>query len=181
MLDPSIKSKTEFLAALERLTIDAAALPNDEMVKAFESVPENNFTLAEWYKLVEFALNQISQWQVKWLFSSAQAPDTRAQIENDAWKRMWDVFSKALIDRKPEIEEQLRKIKDLSIAQKILERKLQLDSGNQAAVFATSTMGSLSLTLNRLGFRGIARGLYKLALFPSGSVGRAQDSSARAQ
>lgn len=174
MLHLSLNSKAEFLASLARLTSEATALPHDEIVSAFKSVPENDFTSAEWYEVVEFALNQIGEWQVKWLFSPAQAPDTRAQTETDAWERLWDVFSQTLVDKVPEIKEQLRRKKDLLISQRLLQQKLQQDRGNPAAALAASMMGRLAIALNRLGCGGIARRLYKRALYPSGTVGRAQ-------
>ncbi|MFI4922595.1 MAG: hypothetical protein ACHP6J_02645 [Burkholderiales bacterium] len=172
MPDLSIKSKTEFLASLERLTTEATSISHDEMVAAFKSVPDNNVTAAEWYKLVDFAVDQIGQWQVKWLFSSAQAPDTIAQTEADAWERLRDVFSKALVEIVPGIEGELRHKKDLVIAQRLLEWKVQQDHGGRASKLASSVMSRLAITLNRFGCKGIAQRLYAKALYPPGTVGR---------
>ena len=172
MLDTSPKSKTEFLASLERLTKEAAAVSHDDMARALKSVPEQDFTASEWGKVVDFALDQLGQWQAKWLFSSARAPDTRAEAQNEAWEHLWSVFSKALADKVPGIEEALLRKKDLSTAKYLLERKVQQDRG--AAKLASLVMSRLAITLNSLGFRGIAYSLYKRALYPSGSVGRAQ-------
>ena len=174
MLDSSRRSKAEFLTWLERLTNEATAISHDEIVSAFESVPENDFTTAEWYKLVDFALDQICQWQVKWLFSSAQAPDSMAQTEADAWERLWKVFSKALVDIVPGIEGPLLEKKDLLIVQHLIKRKLQQEGGNRAAVLASSVMSHVAITLYGLGCKGIARRLQTRALYPTGTVGRTQ-------
>jgi hypothetical protein len=174
MLDLSITSKKDFLTSLEQLTTQAAAISHDQMMTALESVPVNVFTAPELYKLVDFALDQIGQWQVKWLFSSAQAPDTIAQTEADAWERLWDLFAKSLVETVPEIKDQLRGIKDSSIAERLLQRKLEQDRGSRAAMLASSMMSRLANMLNRLGCQGIARTLYTRALYPSGTVGRAR-------
>jgi hypothetical protein len=174
MPDISIKSKTEFLASLERLTTKGTAISHDKMVTAFKSVPDSDVTAVEWHKLVDFAVDQIGQWQVKWLFSSTQAPDTIAQTEADAWERLWDVFSKALVETVPGIEGELRHKKDLVIAQCLLEWKVQQDHGNRASMLASSVMSRLAITLNGLGWKGIARRLYTRSLYPSGTVGRAR-------
>ena len=175
MLVASPKSKTEFLAALDLTTNEAAAILHDELERELESLTDKDFTAAEWNKVVDFALDQLSQWQVKWLFSSSQAPDTKAQTETKEWELLWRRFSQALGDKVPGIEEQLRRKKDLLIAQRLLERKTKQDSGSRGAMFASSTMSSLAITLNQLGYRSIAQRLYKRALYPSGTVGRAKD------
>lgn len=174
MLDLSTTSKKDLLASLEQVTAKAAAISHNQMMTALESVPENDFTAAEWHKLVDFAQGQIGQWRVKWLFSSAQAPDTIAQAEDDAWERLWDLFSKSLVEAVPEIEAQLHNVKNLSVTQRITERKLEHDRRNRAAVIVSSVMSRIAITLNRLGCKGVARWLYTRALYPSGTVGRAQ-------
>jgi hypothetical protein len=83
---------------------------------------------------------------------------------------LWDTLSKALTDKVPEVKEQLQRKKDLLTAQYLLEQKL-LDRGD---TLASSAMGRLALTLNSLGLRGAAHWLYKRALYPPGSVGRAE-------
>ena len=174
MSNLSMKSKTEFLASMERLTTEAAAISHTEIATALESVPENDFTVAEWYKLTDFALDQIGKWQVKWLFSPAQTPDTVAQTEAEAWERLWDVFSKALVEQVPEVEVELHEKKRLSIPQQLMRQKVQQESGNRPAMFASSVTSRLAIVLNSLGCKSIAHRLYARALFPSGSVGRAQ-------
>ena len=107
MLDTSPKSKTEFLASLDRLTNDALPISNDNLVRALKSVPEQDFTASEWNEVVDFAIDQLGQWQAKWLFSYARAPDTRAEAQTEAWDHLWSILSKALADKVPGIEEQL--------------------------------------------------------------------------
>lgn len=167
-----VSNKAEFLAALERLTSEGALLPNEEMVRAFSSLEGANFTMPELKTIVDFAVEQIGQWQARWLFSSAQAPDIGAEAEADEWERVWDGFSTELMENVSGLEELLRRGKDLVVAKRLLERKLELDGGSRIRRFASWAMGGLAIALHRLGCGGIAQDIYKKALFPSGTVGR---------
>ncbi len=47
MPELSVASKAEFLASLERLMSEAAALPHDDMLRGIESVSAEEFTATE--------------------------------------------------------------------------------------------------------------------------------------
>ena len=131
-------------------------------------------TPAEWKKVVDFSTGQVSRWQVEWLFSPASAPNLRASTELGAWRELWRLFSKTLIDQVPEVDEPLRQQHDLTAAQYLLNRKLQHDAGNPWARIASPVLGRVAITLNRIGLQHIGRKLYSVALYPPGSVGRAE-------
>jgi hypothetical protein len=170
MLETTQKSKTAFLASLQSL--GATPISHEQMALALKSVPETDFTAAEWNNVVEFALRQLALWRVQWLFSSAQAPDTAAKAEDDAWERLWGAFYSALADKVLEVAHPLHRKKGLVIAQALLQRKLQLDGDSTLRKWSASAGGGLAIALNRLGCRRIAGDIYKRTLYPPGTVGR---------
>ena len=72
------------------------------------------------------------------------------------------------------VEDFLLQKKNLVVARRQLQRKLEVERGSQVAKFRSSTLGSLAIALNRFGFTSIARSLYKRALYPAGTVGRVE-------
>lgn len=173
-LDLSAKSKSEFLASLNSPADRNALISHNDFASTLLSVPEDNFTAAEWNKIADFALNQLSEWQAEWLFSSARAPDRKAQGETEAWESLWNTVADQLTNAIPEVKGSLQERKDLVLTERILERKLQQDNGRVAARFKSLAMSYSAHILNALGFKGAARKLMAGALYPAGTVGRAQ-------
>jgi hypothetical protein len=169
-MDTPQTSKAEFLTSLERLA--AEPLPHHKMVDALQAVTEEDFTVAELKSVAEVAVVQLSLWRARWLFSSAHAPDTVAEVEDAAWHQVWDVLSSELAQKAPDIAQPMRRMKDLSVARALIQRKLEHDGTSTLRKLWASGAGSFAITLNRLGFRRIAEELYKRALYPRGSVGR---------
>jgi hypothetical protein len=58
------------------------------------------------------------------------------------------------------------------IGQALIQRKLEHDGSSTLRRLWAYGAGGFAMTLNRLGFSGIAVGLYKRALYPPGTVGR---------
>ena len=169
MQDASQNLKLDFLVGLIEGMKGDTLESHTRFVSAFEALPETNFTMPEWKKVVDFAVHQFSQWQVRWLFSPASDPDVNARSESEAWDKLCISFSKTLIENAPEVERPLQQAKDLIVAQRILARRLQ-DRRGGAAFWGT--LGYFGRFLNTVGFRGAARSLYRIALYPSGTVGR---------
>jgi hypothetical protein len=170
-MDTSHIPKATFLMSLEELA--AEPVPHQQIVQAFTSIGDaENFTAAEFKKLVDFSVFQLALWRVRWHFSSADAPDTAAEGEDAGWQRLWDVFSSALAEKVPDVAEPLRQVKDLSVGQALIQRKLEHDGMSILRKWWAAGAGGLAIALKRIGFRGIAQELYKRALYPRGTVGR---------
>ncbi len=169
-MDTSQPSKAAFLYLLERFA--AEPVPHQKVVGAFQAIPEEDLTTEELKKLVDFSVSQLALWRVRWLFSSADTPDTVAKGEDDGWERIWNVFSSVLAEKVPDVAEPLRRMKDLSVGQALIQRKLEQDGSSTLRKWWASSAGGFAITLNRLGFQSVAAQLYKRALYPRGTVGR---------
>ena len=169
MQDAPHKSKLDFLADLVEGMRGETLEAHNRFVSAFEALPESNFTMPEWKKVVDFAVHQHAQWTVRWLFSPASHPDVDARGESEAWEKLYDSFSKKLVENVPEVERPLRRATDLILSQRVLARRLQSRRGSDALWGA---LGFLGRFLYTVGFKSAARALYRIALYPPGTIGR---------
>ncbi len=170
----STESKVAFLASLEGLNDRHDVIDHEQFNRAFQELPVEDFTPAEWKKVIDFSTDQVSRWQVEWLFSPVSAPNVHASTELEAWRQLWILFSKTLVAQVPEIDEPLRQQHDLIAARYLLTCKLQHDATDSWARITSPVLGRVAITMNRIGLQRIGRKLYSLALYPPGSVGRAE-------
>ena len=170
----STESKGAFLASIETLSGRHDLVDHERFHRDFQNLPVDDFTPTEWKKVVDFSTDQVSRWQAEWLFSSASAPNVRASKELEAWRQLWMLFSKSLIDQIPEVGEPLRKQHDLATAQYLIRHKLQYEATNFWARITSPVLGRIAIIMNRIGLQSVGRKLYCLALYPPGSVGRSE-------
>ena len=170
----SIESKVKFLASIEALSGQQELVDHEQFHRDFESLPVDDFTPAEWKQVVDFSTDQVSRWQADWLFSSASSPNVRASAELEAWRQLWRIFSKSLVNQIPEVGEPLRKQHDLTAAQYLLECRLRHDATDSWARITSSVLSRIAIILNGIGLQSVGRKLYCLALYPRGSVGRSE-------
>ena len=170
----STESKVAFLTSIEALSGRHDVVDHEQFHRDFESLPVDDFTLAEWKQVVDFSTDQVSRWQVEWLFSPASSPNVHASAELEAWRQLWMVFSKSLVDQIPEVGEPLRRQHDLTAAQYLLERKLRHDAADSWARITSPVLSRIAIILNGIGLQSVGRKLYCLALYPPGSVGRSE-------
>jgi hypothetical protein len=170
----STNSKAAFLVSLKELSDRHYVIEHEQFNRDFSKLQVEDFTAAEWKKVVDFSTDQVGQWKVEWLFSPVAAPNFRASTELEAWRELWKFFLNTLINQVPEVDEPLREAHDLTAAQYLLSRKLQHDAGNPWARITTPVLGRAAIILNRVGLQSIGLRLYSLALYPPGSVGRSE-------
>jgi hypothetical protein len=170
----STESKVAFLASLEELRARSVVVGFEYFNRTFQSLSgDDDFLLAEWKQVVAFCSDQANRWQVEWHFSPASAPDLHASKEFEAWLDMWRHFSTMMSDQVPELGPLLERQHNVNAGHYLIARKLQHDAGSPWARMTSSAMSTVAISLNKIGLRRIGRKLYKLALFPAGSVGRA--------
>lgn len=162
-----------FLASLRQFSVSGAPVPHAEFQRVIDH-ENREMPLAEWHEVVSFASKQCAQWQVRWLFSPAASPDTRAADEVEKWRKAYAAYVELLVERVPDVREPLEREHRLRAAQCALERRLDESKGRPLSSRSLSPLLSkVAILLGRAGLRGAAGRLYATTLYPKGTVGRA--------
>lgn len=165
------------LRDIDELANRDAEIRSDDLRRLLEDSPEDHsLSLNDWHKVVQFCADQLGRWQVKWLFSDATSPDESAATELKAWAELWEQCAGALIERVSGVRDELYRHRDLSVLHRALEKRERELRGRIVAGRAVSALSHLALVCNRLGAKAIGRQLYRIAMYPPGSVGRTIES-----
>jgi len=134
-----------------------------------------NITISELRQIVTFATNQFGFWMAEWLFSPVQRPNTIAKGEIDGWRLLLRVCTDELVKKVPEVREHLEREKNMVFLRHSLERRIDFNKSRPFEKLFAIVFSSISIALDRLGFKSIARKLYERSLYPKGTVGRVSE------
>ena len=158
---------------IDELSDRDTEIGSSDFRRLLEDIPEDHsLSLTDWHKVVQFCADQLGRWQVRWLFSDAKSPDERAGTELKAWAELWEHCAGALIERVSSVRGELYRHRDLSVLHRAVDRRERELRSRVVTGRAVSALSHLALLCNRLGAKAIGRQLYRLAIYPPGSVGR---------
>lgn len=165
-------SKVDFLASLDQISSQADPVQFALMLEAYKSIPERNLTLPENCKVIDFAVDQMGKWQVRWYWSSVKSPDVAAQKESIDWGHFWKASVNALEKADGKLGGILTEQKSKVLLLHQIQRKVENDRDKPFSQITSHIMGRLSFGLSKLGFRSLAREVYKKSIWPPGTVAR---------
>ena len=172
--DVSSASRADLLLSIQQLAATGRLLPHREMHDLLKDIrsEEMLFRPTEWTEIVDFATDQLSRWQVEWLFSPAETPDSIAASESEGWRVLWRTYADALVKAVPGVEiDEMCELRQLS---ELLQRSLEYRRKQPLTVRLTlGTFFALGKIIARLGVGIIGRGLVRRGMYPPKTVGRA--------
>ena len=124
-------------------------------------------------KIVDFSADQLGRWDAEWLFSPALTPDSDAACEKEAWAAAWKTNSNVLMKVFPASSADLKRERDLICLKRVMEKRREYDRGKPLTKFTRNVLSGVGRLLCRIGLQSTGHFLYKRALFPPNTVGRA--------
>jgi len=161
------------LASLRQFSVSNAVIPHADFQRLVDR-ENREMPLTEWNEVVSFASDQCAKWQVRWLFSPAASPDTRAADELEKWRQAYVAYVEPLVERSPDVREPLEREHRLRALQSALGRRLEESKGRPLDRSLSALLSKAAILLGRAGMRSVAARLYTTALYPKGTVGRAE-------
>jgi len=162
---------TDLLQYLQSQT-SSSGVPIEEVSRLLDGMPDN-ISAKELNELVKFASNQVGIWEAEWLFSPSESPNLTAKKESEQWSKLWETWFETLSELIPDMREQSERLHNLSLLQHKLTKSVDYNKGRPLIKLISVSTAQIAITLNKLGIRGLAHHLYKLSLYPKGTVGRA--------
>lgn len=160
----------DITARLKSLANGRKGVPYRDFEQALREM--GNVTISECRQVVGFATDQFGFWMAEWLFSPVQSPSAIAKGEIDGWRLLLRVCTDELVKKVPEVKEQLEREQDLILLRHSLERRKDFNKNRPFEKLFSMVLSSISIALNRVGFKSIAETLYGCSLYPKGTVGR---------
>jgi len=161
---------TDLLQYLQSQT-NSSGVPIEEVSRLLDGMPDN-ISAKELNELVKFASNQVGIWEAEWLFSPSESPNLTAKKESDQWSKLWETWFETLAEIVPDMKEQSERLHSLPVLQPQLSKSVDYNKGRPITKLISVSTAQIAITLNKLGIQGLAKHLYKLALYPKGTVGR---------
>jgi hypothetical protein len=143
--------------------------------RRFSSLLEqvDSASLTDWGEIVRFASIRWQEWEVQWLYSSAASPDLEAAEQRQGWRRIHEGCVALLVERIPDIGGPLED--EASYQGLSLGIKRGLAMRGPIARRWWGFVSHVAIFMGkRLGFSTLGRLLYSSAMFPAGTVGRAE-------
>lgn len=161
-----------FLRSLDALSQGKMQVRCDHFQQSVQDLSAS--ILAEDFaKIVAFSADQLGRWDAEWLFSPALTPDSDAACEKEAWAAAWETNSNALMEVFPALRANLKRERDLICLSRIMEKRREYNRGKPLTEFTRNVLSRVGLLLCRIGLQSTGHFLYKRALFPPNTVGRA--------
>lgn len=170
MVDQILSDLTERLSLLSK---NSRGVSCQDFKCVLTEMPTSDIPIDAWYKITNFTSEQLGFWEAEWFFSWAHSPNTNAQSEMQEWKVVCRACLDALKDKIPTAVDQLEKQHDLIVLRYSIKRAADYNESTPFRKFKATALSTTSFKLNNIGFHRFASYLYALALYPKGTVGRA--------
>jgi hypothetical protein len=167
--------KSELLETLQEFQEKEGGIDSLTFFESVEAVIrglQEGIQLHDMKELVDFCADQVSFWEGEYLFSSIYEPNMAAKEELERWEDLWVSWSSLLIEKVPNVEDSLHKIKQHKCIGNLIERRVKYNKGNFFRQPMGTFLGHTSFAFKRVGLRKIAEYLYTLSMFPPGTIGR---------
>ncbi|MBK5275339.1 MAG: hypothetical protein JJE30_09850 [Desulfuromonadales bacterium] len=162
---------SDLLQYLQSQKTSSVGVPIKDVSCLLDGRPDN-ISVTELNELVKFASNQVGIWESEWMFSPSESPHLTAKEESEHWSKLWETWFETLSELIPDMKEQSERLHSLSVIQYQLSKSVDYNKGRPLIKLISVSTAQIAITLNKLGIRGLAQHLYKLALYPKGTVGR---------
>jgi hypothetical protein len=106
------------------------------------------------------------------LFSAAASPDTEAAREFEGWRQVYATCSEAMVERLPEVREDIERRHRMVALQCALELQQRYVKERPIQRLCSAILSQSAIILHRVGIGVFAERLYARALYPNGTVGR---------
>jgi hypothetical protein len=170
-MNDELGSIPDILGQLESMTNKGQGVSHQDFERLLEegsaSIPVSRAN-----QLLDFAGDQVGFWEAEWLFSPAHSPNTNAKTEMEGWRLLWQALLESLSETVPDIRELTEKTQQLKILQHHSQRGLEFNETKPFRKYTAPVLSKLSLALNKIGLRSIAKNLYVWSLYPKGTVAR---------
>jgi hypothetical protein len=173
--DEKKDSRYDITARMRSLANGKKGVSHRDFERVLREREDIDITIKELRQLVSFATDQFGFWMAEWLFSPIQSPNMIAKAEVDGWRPLLRVCTDQLVMKIPEVKEHLEKEQDLILLQHSLKRRIDFSKSRPFERYFAMIFSSVSIALDRVGFKGIAHKLYERSLYPKGTVGRASE------
>jgi hypothetical protein len=124
--------------------------------------------------VLSLAEDQFCRWNIKWLWSPSDAPDTVAAEEQEAWWTIYEMFARQLSSIHSEMDGVIRRHLQARTAATALSAKIARDAKAPLRQIEARVSSFLCVCLDLLGLHGLAVRTANRWLFPPASVGRNQ-------
>ncbi len=166
--------ENDILEILQNLTKEQKGVSYrafSNVIKKIREVKEISPTLMN--KVAQFASKQFCHWEAEWFFSPFDSPDVAVrEAETEAWRGIWEICLKGLVDVVPEAGEKLEEAHKLAELEQIISRRVDYNATRPLQRFSTLLLSTTGKCLNKIGIKWIARRLVCLSMYPEGTVGR---------
>ena len=166
----------ELVAHLEGQAGDEQLTDHQKFLSAFDQLPEN-VALPEFHEVVRYAGEQYCRWRMRRDFASVSAPDAKAQHEVEGWDGVWKKFSDELAGHVPDIRKRHEEERTVALLAYTLERSVEHNRTQPLKHYWAPLVSFTARVFYWLGAQRIGHELQSIALYPSGSVGRAREPS----
>jgi len=161
--------EADLLEKVRRLSARATEIPYGDLEHLLRG-EWKQLPVKGWAEIVTLASDQAARWLTLWLFSPAERPDRRAAEENKRWEAAYVAYSKALFEKVPAVRDDINKQHKLLVAQHAVSRRLAQHKGH----FPPGILSQAAIWCGRIGLERLSSNLYARALYPKGSIGRAE-------
>ena len=168
--------ESDILEILQNLTKEKKGVSYktfSSVSKKMREVKEISPTLLN--EVAQFASKQFCYWEVEWFFSALDSPEVAVrEEETEAWRGIWEICLKELVEVVPKVKEQLEEAHKLGELRQTISRRVDYNATRPLQRFFSHVLTTTSQYLNKIGIRGISLRLSKAALYPKGTVGRGE-------
>lgn len=163
---PPLRTPADLLAHIRQLSAAVSLVPHREMHDLLKGLgSDESFSPTEWAQVVDFSADQLSRWQVQWLFSPAESPDTVAAAESEGWRALWKVYSDAPAKEAPGVR--VRETCGLVEISRVIETSIEYRRTQPIGIRVTSEIFFiLGRVLSRVGLKSVGRRLLARGMYP---------------
>ena len=163
---------TDFADRMAALTNQTVGVTIEKFRTFLEGTAKDTMSIAQLNEIVNFASKQVGLWEAAYSFSPAHSPNIGAKNESEQWDELWKAWSALLLEKVPDIADEVNRRHRLIVARPSVETSLQNKSGKPLQRMVAAVLSWLAIGLGKFGIADIPERLYALALYPKGSVGR---------
>ena len=106
------------------------------------------------------------------MFSPSKSPQLTAKEESEQWSKLWETWFESLSELIPAVKEDFERLHSDIVLKFHLSKRLDYNKGKPLTKLFCDYISKIAITFNKLGIHGLSTHLYKLALYPKGTVGR---------